>query len=81
MMHDFVLALLQLGKGSFSPDFSFMEENQPVGKDFCAGHVMRDYDGAHLTFFLQIYNQTADFLRGNGVQAGGGLIEKEDFGI
>ena len=81
MTHDFVLALLQLRKGSFGPDLSFMQKNQPVGKDSCAGHIMRDYDGAHLTFFLQIYNQAADFLRGNRVQSGGGLIEEENFRI
>ena len=81
MLHDFVPALLQFRKSPFHPDLAFMEKDQPVSKDLCAGHVMGDNDGAHPAFFLQIYDQATDFLRGNWIQAGGRLIEEKDLGI
>jgi hypothetical protein len=45
-----------------------VEQRQPAGDGFCALQIVRDHDGCHGMFLLQLENQLINLAGGNGIK-------------
>ena len=62
-------------------DISFVEQCQPSGDGFGALQIVRDHDGCHGMFLLQLENQLINLAGGNRIESRRGFIQQQDVGV
>src|SRR5208337_2816828 len=70
-------AVDQVGGSAFGDDLTVIDNGEAVTEAFGLVHVVsREQDGA--TFFLEGANDVPELAAALGIEAGGGLVQKED---
>ena len=58
-----------------------MDQRHAVGKGARAANIVRHHYGLHIPLLLQVDDQLPNLGSGDGIQAGGRLVEQNDLGI
>src|SRR5207247_4764876 len=68
-------------RGAQRNDVTFIDEDHAVGDEKSAGELMRHNDDRHVKRLLEFENEFVDSSGDDGIEAGGRLVEKKNFGI
>src|SRR5271157_5709960 len=71
-------AVLKVCKRAFDDHMPFVQQRQAVGDGPGAVQIVSHDNRSHPALPLELENQIVDLPRTDGVQTGGGLVEKQD---